>query len=82
MITITLEDIQRDLVGYFHRVQSGETLIVTEANSPLVEIKPATHADREARPLRPFGLCAGEFAVPDDFDALLPEDILQEFERG
>jgi len=31
--------------------------------------------------LRPFGLCAGEFTVPDDFDAPLPENIIQEFER-
>jgi len=30
--------------------------------------------------LRPFGLCAGEFTVPDDFDAPLPEDILNAFE--
>ncbi len=30
--------------------------------------------------LRPFGLCKGEFHVPDDFDAPLPEYILKEFE--
>jgi hypothetical protein len=29
---------------------------------------------------RPFGLCAGEFVVPDDFDAPLPEEILRDFE--
>ena len=29
---------------------------------------------------RPFGLCAGAFTVPDDFDAPLPEEILREFE--
>ncbi len=29
---------------------------------------------------RPFGLCAGEFIVPEDFDAPLPEDILSAFE--
>jgi len=29
--------------------------------------------------LRPFGLCAGEFVVPDDFDAPLPEDMLNAF---
>lgn len=29
---------------------------------------------------RPFGLCAGEFVVPDDFDEALPEDILSAFE--
>lgn len=30
--------------------------------------------------LRPFGLCAGDFVVPDDFDAPLPEDVLNAFE--
>jgi hypothetical protein len=30
--------------------------------------------------LRPFGLCAGEFTVPDDFDEPLPEEILSAFE--
>ena len=29
---------------------------------------------------RPFGLCAGEFVVPEDFDAPLPEEILKAFE--
>lgn len=31
-------------------------------------------------PLRPFGLCAGEFTVPDDFDDPLPEHVIKEFE--
>jgi hypothetical protein len=30
---------------------------------------------------RPYCLCAGEFTVPDDFDAPLPDDILQAFEN-
>jgi len=36
----------------------------------------------EFKQVRPFGLCAGEFIVPDDddIDAPLPETILQEFE--
>jgi hypothetical protein len=29
---------------------------------------------------RPYGLAAGQFVVPDDFDAPLPEEILREFE--
>ena len=63
MVTISIDDMQRDLVGYLHRVKAGETLLVLEASLP-----------------RPFGLCAGEFVVPDDFDAPLPEDILRDFE--
>ena len=31
---------------------------------------------------RPFGLCKGEFIVPDDFDAPLPEEVLDDFEGG
>lgn len=30
--------------------------------------------------LRPYGLCKGEFTVPDNFDDPLPEDILNSFE--
>lgn len=30
---------------------------------------------------RPFGLSKGDFIVPDDFDAALPEEILESFER-
>jgi hypothetical protein len=29
---------------------------------------------------RPFGLARGQFTVPDDFNAPLPEDVLQAFE--
>ena len=29
---------------------------------------------------RPVGLCVGEFVVPEDFDAPLPEEILNAFE--
>ena len=38
------------------------------------------HKKSPLKPLRPFGLCAGEFIVPDDFDAPLPEEILNTFE--
>ncbi len=30
--------------------------------------------------LRPYGLLAGQFVVPDDFDELLPDDNLEAFE--
>ncbi|HLF90735.1 MAG TPA: hypothetical protein VI451_17445 [Anaerolineales bacterium] len=38
------------------------------------------HKVAAAHSARPFGLAAGEFIVPDDFDAPLPEDVLKEFE--
>ena len=84
MVTISIDDMERDLTGYLHRVQAGETLLVLEPDQPAVEIKPFRTFEPEfavgvGEP-RPFGLCAGEFVVPDDFDAPLPEEILQDFE--
>ncbi|MBK1692328.1 DUF2281 domain-containing protein [Ectothiorhodospira mobilis] len=39
---------------------------------------------RSRRPIpakdRPMGLCKGEFRVPDDFDAPLPDEVLRDFE--
>ncbi len=40
----------------------------------VVEEKPPTQK------LRPFGLCAGEFSVPENFDDPLPESIIETFE--
>lgn len=76
MTTITLEDIKSDLTGTLKRVSAGETLLITEADQPVAELKPVTPV---AKQLRPFGLCAGEFSVPADFDAPLPYKVLAEF---
>jgi antitoxin (DNA-binding transcriptional repressor) of toxin-antitoxin stability system len=77
MNTISIEEIQRDVLGYIHRVAAGETLVVVEADRPVVELKPVLRPRGE---LRPYGLCAGEFTTPDDFDAPLPDEILDAFE--
>ncbi|HIK10137.1 MAG TPA: type II toxin-antitoxin system Phd/YefM family antitoxin [Oscillatoriaceae cyanobacterium M33_DOE_052] len=34
---------------------------------------------RQEGKLRPFGLCAGEFVVPDDFNEPLPDEIVDLF---
>ncbi|MGH7871387.1 MAG: type II toxin-antitoxin system Phd/YefM family antitoxin, partial [Candidatus Binatia bacterium] len=59
------------------RVEAGETLVIVRAGKPVAEVKPV---GASAEALRPFGLCKGEFTVPDDFDEPLPEDILKTFE--
>jgi len=77
MVQVSVEEIQRDLPVYLQRVEAGETLVIVRAGQPVAEIKPVAPG---AKKLRPFGLCAGEFTVPEDFDAPLPEDILNAFE--
>lgn len=77
MVTISADEMQKDLPGYLRLVKTGETLLITQANEPIAEVKPVTSVTNE---LRPFGLCAGDFLVPDDFDAPLPNEILEAFE--
>ncbi len=81
MKTISIDEIQGDLPGYLRRVQAGETLMIMQFGQPVAEIKPIAPTNEGATgSLRPIGLAEGEFVVPDDFDAPLPEEILREFE--
>ena len=77
MAQVSVEEIQQDLPAYLQRVEDGETIIIIRAGKPVAEVKPVLS---RTDTLRPFGLCAGEFTVPDDFDAPLPEDIIKSFE--
>ena len=77
MAQVSIEDIQRDLATYLQRVEAGETLVIVRAGKPVAEVKPVVPL---VETFRPVGLCAGEFTVPEDFDAPLPEDILNAFE--
>ncbi|MCP4417937.1 MAG: type II toxin-antitoxin system Phd/YefM family antitoxin [Chloroflexi bacterium] len=77
MITISFDKVKHNLLKYLLRVEQGETLLILRDDKPIAEIKPVSTSPSQ---LRPFGLCAGEFVVPDDFDDSLPEHILQTFE--
>jgi antitoxin (DNA-binding transcriptional repressor) of toxin-antitoxin stability system len=69
MKNITVHEIQHDLINWLQRVKAGETLVILEENKPVAEIKPVTQNGGE---LRPYGLCAGEFTVPENFNDPLP----------
>ncbi len=77
MTTVTKDDIEKDPLGYLRRVEAGETIVVVREDGPFAEIRPVASG---AGAVRPVGLCAGEFVVPEDFDDPLPEDVLDRFE--
>ncbi len=77
MMRVSVEEIQQDVSAFLQRVEAGETLLIVRTGKPIAEIQPVV-VPPEA--LRPFGLCAGEFTVPEDFDAPLPYDIINAFE--
>ncbi len=67
LIRILAEDLDT-----LENIQPSETL---KNQNPPNEVIP------KSKELRPFGLCAGEFVVPEDFDAPLPEEILNAFSQ-
>lgn len=77
MSTISVQDIQRDPFSFLQRVEAGEAFVVVRGEQPFAEVRPLAPAATQPRP---FGLCAGRFTVPADFDRPLPDDTLKEFE--
>ncbi|MGK7920110.1 MAG: type II toxin-antitoxin system Phd/YefM family antitoxin [Trichodesmium sp.] len=80
MLNVTIDKIKSDPLKYLRLVEEGETIVIIRAEEALAEPSGSYIAEISSKKLRPFGLCAGEFTVPDDFDAPLPEDMLKAFE--
>ena len=77
MLNVSIDEIQRDLLKYLRQVEAGVTFVILQADKPIAELRPISTSTKQ---LRPFGLWAGKFTVPDDFDDLVPEEILSAFE--
>ncbi|MEO5953450.1 MAG: type II toxin-antitoxin system prevent-host-death family antitoxin [Chloroflexia bacterium] len=73
--TIDVHDMQAQLNELLALVEAGGEIIVTNGGKTIARLVPASAPMSP----RPFGLAAGEFVVPDDFDDPLPESVLREF---
>ena len=59
-------------------VADGEEILIARAGRPVARLVPLQGAVVPQR--RQLGRLAGQFTVPDDFDAPLPADLLSGFE--
>ena len=59
------------------RVKNGEEIIIAKAGKPVARLVPIA----EKQPNRAPGSAKGKVVIADDFDAPLPESILQAFEQ-
>jgi prevent-host-death family protein len=57
-------------------VAAGEQVIITRRGEPVAALVP-----RGRGPVRRLGVDRGRYRVPDDFDAPLPDELLEAFER-
>ncbi len=77
MSAISLHEIRQNPNAFLERVEAGESLLVVRGNDPIAEIKPIPKTTGQ---LRPYGLCAGQFTVPADFDHAMADEIVKDFE--
>ncbi|QYX33640.1 type II toxin-antitoxin system Phd/YefM family antitoxin [Sphaerospermopsis torques-reginae] len=54
MLTVNIDDIQKNLTSYLHQVAAGESIIIIQSGKPIAEIKPVSPTSSK---LRPYGLC-------------------------
>lgn len=78
MKQVTLATAKATLSALLDRVERGETVAISRRHRVIAELRPSGARARVAK--RPAGLAAGEFVVPDDFDAPLPAGVLEDFE--
>jgi len=78
IVQVGADEMEHNWPAYLRLVETGETIVVIKDGKPVAEIMPALSSPASRRP---YGLCDGEFTVPDDFDAPLPENIIREFEE-
>ena len=67
-VQVSADEMGHNWPGYLRRIEAGETLIILKEGKPIAEINPSLPSPTSRRP---YGLCAGEFTVPDDFDTPL-----------
>lgn len=76
MVTIGVHQAKTHLSELLRRVATGEEILIVRGREPVARLVPA-----QVPGGRRLGVDAGAFSVPDDFDAPLPAEVLERFER-
>jgi prevent-host-death family protein len=74
-VTVDLRAAQADLSALIERVRLGEEIVITDAGEPVARLVP----EPSRKPRQP-GSAEGMFVIHDNFDAPLPDDLLDLFE--
>ncbi|MDR5703950.1 MAG: type II toxin-antitoxin system Phd/YefM family antitoxin [Armatimonadota bacterium] len=78
MRKVNIHEAKTHLSRLVEQASAGEEIVLAKAGKPVARLVPLV----APRPRRKLGLLAGRFTVPDDFDAPLPEEVLEDFEGG
>lgn len=73
---INIYEAKTHLSNLVDRASKGETIVIAKSGTPLAKLVPLHEGKRKKFK---FGTMKGEFVVPDDFDAPLPDEIMDAF---
>jgi prevent-host-death family protein len=78
MRTVNIHAAKTQLSRLVEDAAKGEEIVIAKAGKPVARLMPLVDVKRQRR----LGVLAGKLTVSDDFDAPLPDEILDEFEGG
>ena len=76
MRTVNIHAAKTHLSRLVDDAAHGEEIVIAKAGKPVARLMPLA----DVRPKRRLGGLAGKVKIPEDFDAPLPDEILDEFE--
>jgi prevent-host-death family protein len=77
---VNLYEAKTQLSSLVERAAKGEEIVIAKAGKPMARLTPLLVEEKSAQPLRKFGQnTLGITFIAEDFDAPLPEDVLQDF---
>ena len=78
MKTVNVHEAKTHFSKLLRRVARGDEILIARAGKPVARLLPIV----QGRPAPVLGADRGNFTVPEDFDAPLPEDVVAAFEGG
>jgi len=76
-VDVNIHQAKTHLSRLLDRVALGEEVVIARAGKPIARLVPVDRLPVK----RVLGTAKGDFVVPEDFDAPLPDEILSEFYR-
>ena len=75
MVEVGVHEAKTHLSRLLMRVAAGEDIVITRSGRPVARLVPVARTGK-----RRLGLDRGQVFIADDFDAPLPDDLLDAFE--
>jgi prevent-host-death family protein len=76
MRTVNIHAAKTQLSRLVDAAAAGEEIIIAKSGKPVARLGPLVYAQRKRR----LGILAGKLRVPEDFDAPLPDEVIEAFE--